>query len=333
MIDRRRLLAAGLATGLVSSLAAAGSSLGPRPARAAEPGVLRIGYQKNGILAVAREQAAIEAALKPQGVSVRWVEFSFGPPLLEALNLGAIDFGQTGDAPPIFAQAAGANLVYAAAQPNGGSGSAILLPKGSPIATLADLKGKRVAFAKGSSAHNLTVAALEKAGLGYRDITPVLLAPADGAAAFAGGTIDAWTVWDPYFAIAEEGQGARILVQAPDITPTNNFFLANKGFADERPDVLEAAIAALGAVAIWCERNRPSVAASLSKITGVPLAATRRAVDRIRFVIAPMDAAVTAEQQRIADRFFRLGVIPRSVRVSDIVWAPPAASDRTQKNG
>lgn len=232
-LDRRRLLAAGLAL--------AGTALPLRLARASEPGVLRIGYQKNGILAVAREQAAIEAALKPQGVSVRWVEFSFGPPLLEALNLGAIDFGQTGDAPPIFAQAAGANLVYAAAQPKGGSGSAILLPKGSSVATLADLKGKRVAFAKGSSAHNFTVAALEKAGLSYRDITPVLLAPADGAAAFAGGTIDAWTVWDPYFAIAEEGQGARILVQAQDITPTNNFFLANKGFAEERPEVLKAA--------------------------------------------------------------------------------------------
>ncbi|MBD8907342.1 aliphatic sulfonate ABC transporter substrate-binding protein [Methylorubrum zatmanii] len=325
MLDRRRLLAAGLASGLAAA--------GIRAPLAAEPGVLRIGYQKNGILAVAREQAAIEAALKGQGVGVRWVEFSFGPPLLEALSLGAIDFGQTGDAPPIFAQAAGANLVYAAAQPRGGSGSAILLPKGSTLATLADLKGKRVAFAKGSSAHNLTVAALEKAGLSYRDITPVLLAPADGAAAFAGGTVDAWTVWDPYFAIAENGEGVRILAQAPDITPTNNFFLANKGFAEERPQVLTTAIAALGEVALWCEANRPIVAASLSKVTGVPLAATRRAVDRIRFVIAPMEASVTGEQQHIADRFHRIGVIPRPVRVSDIVWTPPAAPVQPPKNG
>ncbi|MEH3119825.1 MAG: aliphatic sulfonate ABC transporter substrate-binding protein [Methylorubrum populi] len=324
MLHRRRFLAA---------LAATGTTLGARVSRAVEPGMLRIGYQKNGILAVAREQAAIEAALKPQGVGVRWVEFSFGPPLLEALSLGAIDFGQTGDAPPIFAQAAGAGLVYAAAQPGGGSGSAILLPKGSTVATLADLKGKRVAFAKGSSAHNLTVAALEKAGLSYRDITPVLLAPADGAAAFAGGTIDAWTVWDPYFAIAEEGGGARILAQAPDITPTNNFFLANGDFVRARPEVLNAALAALGAVAVWCEANRGSVAASLSKVTGVPLPATRRAVERIRFVIAPMDAAVTAEQQRIADRFHALGVIPRPVRVSDIVRAPAAAPDKPRNDG
>ena len=311
MLHRRHLLAAGLATALV-----------PRASRAAEAGVLRIGYQKNGILAVAREQAAIEARLKGQGATVRWVEFSFGPPLLEALNLGAIDFGQTGDAPPIFAQAAGANLIYAAAQPNGGSGAAILLPKGSTIGSLTELKGKRVAFAKGSSSHNLIVAALEKAGLTYRDITPVLLAPADGAAAFAGGTIDAWTVWDPYFAIAEQGEGVRVLAQASEITPTNNFFLANKTFAEEQPTLLDGALAALGEVAVWCEANRGSVAASLSRITGVPLAATRRTVDRIRYVIAPMDETVTAEQQRIADRFHGLGIIPRPIRVADIVRPP-----------
>ena len=84
---------------------------------------------------------------------------------------------------------------------------------------------------------------------------------------------------------------------------------------------------------MWCEANRPSVAASLSRITGVPLAATRRAVERIRFVIAPMDAAVTAEQQRIADRFHAIGVIPRPVRVSEIVWTPSETPNKTQNNG
>ncbi|KAB1072964.1 aliphatic sulfonate ABC transporter substrate-binding protein [Methylobacterium planeticum] len=311
MLTRRSLIAAGLSAAAVRAGAAEGTPL-------------RIGYQKNGILVVAKEQGAIEARLRPLGVTVSWVEFSFGPPLLEALNLGSIGFGQTGDAPPIFAQAAGANLVYAAAQPGGGSGSAILLPSGSPIRTLADLKGKRVAFAKGSSAHNLTIAALEKAGLSYRDIVPVILAPADGAAAFARGAIDAWTVWDPYFAIAERGEGVRVLAQAADIVPTNNFFLANRSQAEAQPAVIAAAIAALGEVAVWCEANRGSVAASLSRVTGVPLDATERTVGRIRYTIAPMTPAVAAEQQRIADRFHELGVIPRPIRVADIVWTPPS---------
>lgn len=313
MLDRRTLLAAALAG--VPTL---------RGARAAEPGVLRIGYQKNGILVVAKQQGVIEARLEKLGHGVRWVEFSFGPPLLEALSLDGIDFGQTGDAPPIFAQAARSSLVYAAAQEAGGSGSGILLPKGSPIRTLAELRGKRVAFAKASSAHNLTLAALEKAGLTYADIEPVTLAPADAAAAFTRGSIDAWTIWDPYFAIGEAGDGVRVLATAADIARQNTFFLASRAFAETRAAVLVAAIGALTDVAAWCTQHRGEVAALLSQGTGVPLAATRRAVDRTDYVLGPMNARVAAEQQAIADRFHALKLIPKPIRVADAVWTAPA---------
>ena len=320
MLDRRALLAALAALPLAPALAPA---LVPG-ARAAEPGVLRIGYQKNGILVVAKQQKIIEKRLEPLGYAVRWVEFSFGPPLLEALSLDGIDLGQTGDAPPIFAQAARSNLVYAAAQEAGGSGAGILLPKGSEIRSLAELKGKRVAFAKASSSHNLTIAALEKAGLSYADIEPVTLAPADAAAAFARGSIDAWTIWDPYFAIAEQGEGVRVLVRATDVTPQNNFFLASRPFAESRAPVLTAAIDALDEVAAWCTQNRGAVAELLSQGTGVPLAATRRAVDRTDYVIGPMTDRVAAEQQRVADRFHALKLIPKPIRIADAVWTPPA---------
>lgn len=316
MLDRRALLAALAALPLAPALAPG--------ARAAEPGVLRIGYQKNGILVVAKQQKIIEKRLEPLGYAVRWVEFSFGPPLLEALSLDGIDLGQTGDAPPIFAQAARSNLVYAAAQEAGGSGAGILLPKGSEIRSLAELKGRRVAFAKASSSHNLTIAALEKAGLSYADIEPVTLAPADAAAAFARGSIDAWTIWDPYFAIAEQGEGVRVLVRATDVTPQNNFFLASRPFAESRAPVLTAVIDALGEVAAWCTQNRGAVAELLSQGTGVPLAATRRAVDRTDYVIGPMTDRVAAEQQRIADRFHALRLIPKPIRIADAVWTPPA---------
>ncbi|RUP14554.1 MAG: aliphatic sulfonate ABC transporter substrate-binding protein [Methylobacterium sp.] len=316
MLDRRSLLATLAALPLAPALV--------RGARAAEPGVVRIGYQKNGILVVAKQQGIIEKRLEPLGQSVRWVEFSFGPPLLEALSLDGIDFGQTGDAPPIFAQAARANLVYAAAQEAGGSGAGILLPEASAIQSLAELKGKRVAFAKASSAHNLTIAALEKAGLSYADITPVTLAPADAAAAFARGSIDAWTIWDPYFAIAEQGEGVRVLARASDITPQNNYFLASRPFAETRAPVLQAVIDALGDVAAWCTQNRGAVADLLSQGTGVPLAATRRAVDRTDYVIGPMNDRVAAEQQRIADRFHALKLIPKPIRIADAVWTAPA---------
>lgn len=316
MLDRRALLAALAALPLAPAMA--------QRARAAESGVVRIGYQKNGILVVAKQQGIIERRLEPLGQSVRWVEFSFGPPLLEALSLDGIDLGQTGDAPPIFAQAARSNLVYAAAQEAGGSGAGILLPKGSEIRSLAELKGKRVAFAKASSSHNLTIAALEKAGLSYADIEPVTLAPADAAAAFARGSIDAWTIWDPYFAIAEQGEGVRVLVRATDITPQNTFFLASRPFAETRAPVLTAVIDALGEVAAWCTQHRGAVAELLSQGTGVPLAATRRAVDRTEYVIGPMTDRVAAEQQRVADRFHALKLIPKPIRIADAVWMPPA---------
>ncbi|MCJ2107921.1 aliphatic sulfonate ABC transporter substrate-binding protein [Methylobacterium sp. E-041] len=314
MIDRRRLLATAFAAALPLT----------RPAVAAEPGELRIGYQKNGILVVAKQQGVIEERLAKLGHSVRWIEFSFGPPLLEALSLDGIDFGQTGDAPPIFAQAAKSSLVYAAAQEAGGSGSGILLPKGSTIRSLAELKGKRVAFAKASSAHNLTVAALEKAGLTYADIEPVTLAPADAAAAFSRGSIDAWTIWDPYYAIAEGGDGVRVLATAKEIARQNNFFLASRAFAEGRGAVLAEVIDVLGGVARWCGDNRGEVADLLSKGTGVPLAATRRAVDRTDYLIGPMNDRVAAEQQVIADRFHALKLIPKPIRVADAVWIPPA---------
>jgi sulfonate transport system substrate-binding protein len=312
MLDRRALLAA---------LAAAPLARG---ARAAEPGVLRIGYQKNGILVVAKQQGLIEKRLEPLGQTVRWVEFSFGPPLLEALSVDGIDIGLTGDAPPIFAQAARANLVYAAAQEGGSSGAGILLPKGSALRSLADLKGKRVAFAKATSAHNLTIAVLEKAGLSYADIEPVILAPADAAAVFARGGIDAWTIWDPYLAIAEQGEGVRVLTLATDIAPQNTFLLASRPFAETRAPVLTAVIGALGEVAAWCAQNRGAVAALLSQGTGVPLAATRRAVDRAEYVFGPMTERVIAEQQRVADRFHALKLIPKPIRIADAVWTAPA---------
>jgi sulfonate transport system substrate-binding protein len=157
-------------------------------------------------LVAAKQNRSLETALAPLGVEVEWLEFPFGPPMLEAMRVGSIDFGGVGDTPPIFAQAAHADLLYVAAEPAGAS--ALLVPPGSKLQTLHDLKGKKLAFARGSSAHNLAVAAVEKAGLAWSDIVPVPLAPADAAAAFEHGSIDAWVIWDPYYALYETRPGA-----------------------------------------------------------------------------------------------------------------------------
>ena len=147
---------------------------------------------------------------------MQWVEFQFGPPMLEAMRVNAIDIGAVGDTPPVFAQAAHGDLLYIAAQRAGGQ--AILVPPGSTLQTLHDLKGKKVAFGRGSSAHNLTIAALEKGGLTYADIQPIYLGPADAGAAFERGAIDAWTIWDPYYALFETRPGVRVLAKWTEIT-------------------------------------------------------------------------------------------------------------------
>jgi NitT/TauT family transport system substrate-binding protein/sulfonate transport system substrate-binding protein len=318
-LSRRKVLATVLAA------SASAVALAP-PSLFAAPTEVRIGYQKNGVLYLAKETGQLEAALKAKGLSVKWVEFSFGPPLLEALGAGSIDYGTTGDSPPIFAQAAGANLVYVAAQEAAGSGAAILVKDGSNINALSDLKGKKVGFAKASSSHNLTIAALEKAGLTYKDVEPVYLAPADGAAAFAKGAIDAWTIWDPFFAVAEAQPGTKVLAPAKGIVTQNSFFLANADFAKANPEIISAVNEGLAATARWAETHRKDVTAVFSKATGIAADIQQKAVDRTEFVIHPLRDPVIAEQQRIADRFLSLGLIPKQIAVKDIVWTWKPAS-------
>lgn len=285
------------------------------------PREVRIGYQKTGVLVIARQQGTIEKRFAAGGVSVKWIEFTSGPPLLEAISNGAADFGAVGDSPPIFAQAANANIVYAAASPIS-NGQGILVPPGSSIRTIADLKGRRVGFTKGSSAHNIVVQTLEKAGLTYEDITPVYLTPPDAGPAFANGSIDAWAVWDPYFAIGERKQNARILINAYEVAKTNAFFIANRDFASKQPGPLREVIAGLAVAASWAESNRDAVAKSLHEITGVPLDIQALAASRASFAIGPVTNGIIETQQGVADRFHKLGLIPKKIAVRDIVWKP-----------
>lgn len=312
--DTLALLAGGTALGFVPAVRAQSSE----PAKE-----FRIGYQKSGALVVARKQEALEKRLGPLGVKVSYVEFQSGPPLLEALGLGAIDFGTTGDTPPIFAQAARADIVYVATIPSPGSGSAILVKKDGPIRTLADLKGRTIAFTKGSSAHNFTLNAVKKAGLQWSDIKPAFLSPADAGAAFANGAIDAWTIWDPFYAIAEKTQDARVLTTADGIVETNSFYLANGRFAKANPGTLKAVIDELTRIATWAEANRDNVAAALAEVTGVALEHQRTAVARTRYAVTPVTEDVIRSQQAIADAFAGLGLIPSAINVRDAVWTPP----------
>ena len=291
-------------------------------ARAADH-VVRIGYQKYGNFILLKGTGALDKTLAALGVAVEWTEFPSGPPLLEALNAGAIDIGQTGEAPPIFAQAANhaadAGFVYIAHEPPAPKGEAILVPKDSPITSVAALKGKKVALNKGSNVHYLLVKLLEQAGVKYSDIQPIFLAPADARAAFETGAVDAWVIWDPYQAAAEVAIKARTLADGTGAVENNQFYLAGKSFADANPHIVDTVLAAVSDVDRWAAGNSSAVAQQLSPGIGIPAPVLEIALKRQSYGIKPLDDATVAEQQKIADTFYALGFLPKPITVSSVV--------------
>lgn len=287
------------------------------PVRAQGTREVRIGYQKYGTLTLLKGRGTVEQRLAGQGVTVKWTEFPAGPVLLEGLNVGSIDFGTVGEAPPIFAQAAGANLVYVGHEPPSPASEAIVVPKGSPLRTLADLKGKKVALNKGSNVHYLLVKALEKAGIAYKDVQTVFLPPADARAAFERGAVDAWAIWDPFLAAAEHQLGARALADGTGLVANHQFYLASRPYAEKNGDIVAIVLEELAKVDDWGRQHLAEVAAILSKQTGLEPAVLERAARRYSYGVKPVSPAVIAEQQKIADVFTQLKLIPSPIVVKN----------------
>jgi len=301
----------------------AAAILAPAVARAgAAP--LRIGFQKSSVnLMVVRERRVLEARLP--ATSLKWVEFQAGPQLLEALAVGGIDFGFTGDTPPVFAQAAGKDVWYVGLEPPKPASSAILVPRDSALRTLADLKGRRVGLQKGSSAHYLVVRAVAAAGLRWSDITPVYLAPSDGRAAFERGALDAWGIWDPYYAAAEIDAQARVLSTGRGLSSNNSFYLGSQALS-QRTAVVKALFDALSEADAYVQSHRTEASRFIAEATGLPLASALRFVERRSAGrVTALTPAQVADQQRVADAFAQLGLIPKPIRVADAVWSPGGA--------
>ncbi len=315
--QRRDVLLAG-----VAALGTGVLGLVPDAAQAAEaaPAQLRIGFQKSAVYLVVLKQLGTLEKRFPN-TKVQWIEFPAGPQLLEALSVGSLDFGMTGDAPPVFAQAAGKDLFYVGAELPKPSSSAILVKQDSPIKTLADLKGKKLAFQKGSSAHYLAVRALEKAGVAWSDITPIYLTPSDARAAFERGSIDAWAIWDPFYAAAEVDAKPRVL--ATHLSDNNSFYLSSRGLVEQHPQAVKDLLDALTQTDTYVQTNRKEAAQLLADFSGLGLATVHRFLARRPISpVKPLWPQVITEQQRVADAFFKQGLIPKSVRVADIVWQP-----------
>lgn len=313
-IHRRLLLqAAGLA------------ALLPATARAAEAEKLRIGYQKSSTLTIfLKSRGTLEKALAPLQIGVQWHEFTSGLPLLEALNVGAVDLSaDVADAVPPFALAAGAKLTYYAIETPSPTAQAIVVKPDSPINSLAQLKGRKIAFAKGAGAHFLLLEALAQQGLSIKDIEPAYLTPADGRAAFENGSVAAWVVWDPFLAAVQRQSGARILADGGKIASYRRFYLAATPFAQRRPDVLNTVYTELQRAGDWIKKNPTPAAEWHAPFVGLDAATVEVANARRSYRVQPVDAEALAEQQRIADAFTQAQILPRRVLVADsAVWRP-----------
>jgi len=288
------------------------------------PEQLRIGYQKSAVnLVILKQQSVLEKRFPATKVS--WIEFPAGPQLLEALSVGSLEFGLTGDSPPVFAQAAGKDLLYVGAEPPKPDSSAILVLKDSPVKKLADLKGRKIALQKGSSAHYLLVRAVEKAGLQWSDIQPVYLAPADARAAFERRSVDAWAIWDPYYAATELAIQPRVLATGRDLSSNNSFYLASRAFATQHAPAVAVLFEELTRADRQAQENRKEVIKLIANFSGLDAGVVSLFLQRRpKSPVGPLSPQTVADQQRVADAFLQLGLIPKPVNVAEIVWQAPA---------
>ena len=295
------------------------------PSAHAADDTVRIGFQKSSTLTlIAKARGTLAQALAPLGVKVQWAEFTSGTPLLEAINLGSIDVSaDVADTVPIFAQAAGANLTYIALEGPSPEAQAIVVPKNSSIGQISDLRGKRIAATRGAGAHLLLARALQKVNLTLKDVQVAYLQPPDARAAFEGGSVDAWALWDPFLAELQKASDVRIIADGKGLTPYQRVYLAAGNYAARRPDVLKAFYYDLVQTGHWAKQNSKAAAELIAPIVGTDAATVERALNRRSLEVRSVQTSDFDEQQKIADTFLNLGVLPNAVVARNAsVWTP-----------
>ncbi|ATO20677.1 ABC transporter substrate-binding protein [Acinetobacter sp. LoGeW2-3] len=284
---------------------------------------VRIGYQRSStLMTLLKETGELEKKLAEKNVKVSWHEFTSGQPLAEALNVGSVDVtADVADTVPVFAQAAKANLTYYAKETASPNAQAILIPQNSTIKSVADLKGKKIAVTKAAGSHYLLIAALNQAGLSFKDITPAWLSPADGRAAFEHGGVDAWVTWEPYVSSGTVVQHAKVLASGEGLASYTRYYLTGHKFAQENPAILNDVIDTLKEKAAWVKTNPDEAAKILAPLWGnLPQEVVLEANANRSYNVQSVSIDDMPEQQKISDAFFNEKLIPNTIdaKTSDI---------------
>ncbi|MBW8911040.1 MAG: aliphatic sulfonate ABC transporter substrate-binding protein [Sphingomonas sp.] len=304
-------------------LAAAGATLLLAACTRGEAAGAVIGYQRGGILYLAKSRGDFERRLAARGVPVKWVEFASGPPLVEAMRSGAIDIGFVGDTPLAYAQASGSPIIYVAAQVVPDTTGGLIVRRDSPIRDVAGLRGRRLAFTKGSAAELSAVIALRAAGLSITDIEPVYLTPADSMAAFVSGKIDAWLTWEPYLSLSDARIGIRSIPIDRGGLKSIAYYLAGRSFADQQPDVVTHILDELRIEAAWARAHIPKTVEIAAQATGLPLPIQQKIYDRYGstiFAVDRLSPEIVANQQRVLDLLRAAGVVDHPVDARAAAW-------------
>ncbi|GAB3686269.1 ABC transporter substrate-binding protein [Saccharopolyspora tripterygii] len=322
--DFLSLAAAGSAAGLLA--ACSGGRGGDAESAPVPPPVapdqltgvtLRVGDQKGASQSLLRS-----ARLDDFPYKIEWATFTSGPPLLEALSADAIDIGGTGNTPPLFAGAAGADIkIVAASQGNVESDALVVLPN-SPLRSRDQLRGRKIAVSKGSSAHGQILQTLAAVGLTPDDVELVFLQPADALGAFKQGAVDAWAIWDPYFAQIQIESGARSIADGRGGGANGYSFqvAGTSALADaKRNSAIADYLTRLARANRFADANREKRAQAWSQDTGLAIEVTRKATELGPDLPVALDDKVIRSEQELADTFVAAKEIPRRFSFAEFV--------------
>lgn len=274
-----------------------------------------IGYQKADPVDIARQHGELIKKMKAKGYQVVFKEFSDGAALMTALKSGAIDYARVGDTPPVTAKAAGTDIALIAAGATKEYGSGILVGKNSQITNLKQLKGKTIAYQKGTAAQYLIIQALKKAGLSTNDVKLVNMDQSSASVAFAKGSVDAWVTWDPYTATAQVNQGAKLLTNGTGLAKNRDFLISTQNYAKTHIALSKLLTTYINDDMTWANNHHTQLIAMLSKTLKLSDAVIQKMVERRTYAMALVkaDSSIVDEENQIANTFYQEGVVTEKV--------------------
>lgn len=298
--------------------------------------VVNIGVQgKTGILPYARENKYFEKAFEKIGVKVAWHEFASGPPHFEALASGRLDIGSVGGTPVIAGQTGNVDFKAIGVSSDGKKGNLIIVPKGSSIKELKDLKNKKIGVAKGSSAYNFLYMAIDRAGLSDKDIGVIQLQPDEARPALDNGSIDAWSIWEPYATTAIFQTEAKVLVTGEDLNiNAPSFLIARTKFMEEHSDLTIQFLKTYEEVRKHFVENIEDVSKEIAESEQVDVEIIQSVLENTTSILSPTTEEFAKAHQEQADFLYSVGGIDKQLDIEKVIenkFVEQALNDITEE--